>query len=103
MQGVLKQLWNIFNTLQLITGIPSFGINTPSNIILINETVERISNFKLIPDGKIYDAIIVPIFGTSTSEEKLEEVGTISTPINNNSTNILETAAAIESDKESQE
>lgn len=43
--GALAQLWNVFNTLQLITALPMFGINTPGNVIAMNKRFMEISNF----------------------------------------------------------
>lgn len=30
--GTLTQLWNIFNTMQLISALPSFAVKTPTNV-----------------------------------------------------------------------
>ena len=48
MSGTLSQLWNIFNTMQLITALPMFAINTPGNIITMNTKFAEISNFKIV-------------------------------------------------------
>ena len=68
LSGTLSQLWNIFNTMQLLTAIPLFAINTPSNVIAMNTRFNEISNFKVVEKEKLYDWIIVPIFGTSDSK-----------------------------------
>ena len=44
----------------------------------------------------LYDSIIVPIFRTTNSEEKREEAGLIKAPMDNDSTNIVDTAKIIE-------
>jgi len=77
MRGAMSQMWNIFNTMQLLTAIPLFGINTPSNVLFLNEEINKISNFQIIKKEQLYDWVIVPIFNTSTSEEKQIEAGVI--------------------------
>ena len=58
--------------------------------------VAGISNFELIDKQVLYDSIIVPIFRTTNSEEKREEAGLIKAPLDNDSTNIVDTAKMIE-------
>ena len=55
-----------------------------------------ISNFEIIDKELIYDAIIVPVFKTANSDEKREEAGLIKEPMDNESSNIVETALTIE-------
>ena len=81
LSGTLSQLWNIFNTLQLLTALPLFAINTPGNVIAMNTKFSEIANFKLVEKEQLYDWIVVPIFGTSTSQEKLVEEGVVAEPI----------------------
>ena len=57
-----------------------FAINTPGNVITMNEKFSEISNFKIVEKEQLYDWIVVPIFGTETSEEKQLEAGVISVP-----------------------
>lgn len=68
MRGAMSQMWNIFNTMQLLTAIPLFAINTPSNVLFLNEEINKISNFQIVKKEQLYDWVIVPIFDTSTSE-----------------------------------
>ena len=68
LSGTLSQLWNIFNTMQLLTALPMFAINTPGNVLTINDKFSEISNFKIVEKEQLYDWIVVPVFGTETSE-----------------------------------
>lgn len=52
----------------------------------MNEVFAGISNFKIVEKEQLYDWIVVPIFGTSTSQEKLIEAGVVAEPITTNST-----------------
>ena len=77
LSGTLSQLWNIFNTMQLLTALPLLDINTPSNIIELSKKFEEIANFKIVEKEQLYDWIIVPTFGTTSSQDKLIEDGVI--------------------------
>ena len=70
LSGTLSQLWNIFNTMQLLTALPMFAINTPGNVITMNERFSEIANFKIVEKEQLYDWVVVPVFGTSSSTEK---------------------------------
>ena len=89
--------------MQLITAIPLFAINAPANVIVINEMVVGIANFELVEPQVLYDSIIVPIFRTTNSEEKREEAGLIKAPMDNDSTNIVDTAKIIEEEQQDKE
>ena len=47
-----------------------FAINTPGNVITMNERFSEIANFKIVEKEQLYDWIVVPVFGTSSSTEK---------------------------------
>lgn len=63
--------------MQLLTALPMFSINTPGNVITINDAFSEISNFKIVKKEQLYDWVVVPIFGTSTAEEKAIADGVI--------------------------
>ena len=67
LSGTLSQLWNIFNTMQLLTALPLFEINTPGNIIELNKNFSEVANFKIVEKEQLYDWVVVPIFGTTSS------------------------------------
>ena len=48
LSGTLSQLWNIFNTLQLLTALPLFAIKTPGNVIAMNKKFSEVANFKIV-------------------------------------------------------
>ena len=73
----MTQLWNIFNTLQLISALPTFAIKTPSNVEQIHEGFDEIVNFEIVSKEELYDWIVVPILSFTSSEDLfLEEVQT---------------------------
>ena len=45
LSGTLSQLWNIFNTLQLLTSLPLFQVNTPANVVAVHATFDELSHF----------------------------------------------------------
>lgn len=45
LNGVMSQLWNIFNTLQIIMALPMLQVQMPSNIILVQDMLLSIINF----------------------------------------------------------
>ena len=63
--------------MQLLTALPMFAMNTPGNVITMNDKFNEIANFKIIEKEQLYDWVGVPIFGTETSEEKQIEAGVI--------------------------
>ena len=77
-----------------------FAINTPGNVITMNEKFSEISNFKIVEKEQLYDWIVVPIFGTETSEEKQLEAGVISVPSEEAA---LETEEEVEKTDETEE
>ena len=91
LSGTLSQLWNVFNTLQLLTALPLFAINTPGNVIAMNSQFSEIANFKIVEKEQLYDWIIVPIFDTSNSQEKLIEEGVVAEPLQTDPSADLET------------
>ena len=77
MRGAMSQMWNIFNTMQLLTAIPLFAINAPSNVIFLNEEINKIANFEIVKKEQLYDWVVVPVFDTKTSEQKKIDAGVI--------------------------
>ena len=65
----MTQLWNIFNTMQLISALPSFAIKTPSNVEAIHKDFDEIVNFEIISKEELYDWIVVPFLDFTDSEE----------------------------------
>lgn len=73
--GVMSQLWNIFNTLQIIMALPMLAVIMPVNIVLVMEALNEIVNFSIVDKATINDKIIDPIFGVD--EEREEGVSVI--------------------------
>lgn len=87
LSGTLSQLWNIFNTMQLLTSLPMFSVKTPGNVITMNENFNEIANFKIVEKEQLYDWVVVPIFGTETSKQKQIDAGVLAAPTDSESTN----------------
>ena len=64
-----------------------FSINTPGNVITMNDAFAEISNFKIVEKEQLYDWVVVPVFGTSTSEEKAIADGVIGSTEKNDAKN----------------
>jgi len=69
LKGVMSQLWSIFNTLQIILALPLLAVLMPSNILIVEKTVNGIINFKPIDPNVLYNSIITPVFGSSETDE----------------------------------
>ena len=67
--GTLSQMWNIFNTMQLISALPNFAVKTPANLETVHKSFDEIVNFKIVSKELIYDYIIVPILGFDSSDQ----------------------------------
>ena len=48
LSGVMSQLWNIFNTLQIILSLPLLAILLPANVQLVCEVIDKIVNTALV-------------------------------------------------------
>lgn len=46
--GTFTQLWNIFNTMQLISAFPTFAVKTPSNLDNIHSSFDEMINFEIV-------------------------------------------------------
>lgn len=66
-------LWNVFNTLQIIVSLKLLLIDLPPNVKIVQDQLEAIINFQLVPKDTLYDNIMVPVFGFDSSEEKLKK------------------------------
>ena len=69
LKGVMSQLWSIFNTLQIILALPLLAVLMPSNILIVEKTVNGIINFKPIDPDVVYNSVITPVFGSSETDE----------------------------------
>ena len=67
-------LWNIFNTLQLLTALELLQVAMPANVKVLQRTIQETVNFSVIPKDVLYDKIITPIFGSSNQSETSEKV-----------------------------
>ena len=68
LNGVMSQLWNIFNTLQIILALPLLSVMMPSNVILVQDVLLQIVNFQPIDKEEIYGSIVEPVFEDDSQE-----------------------------------
>lgn len=61
LNGVMSQLWNIFNTLQIIMALPMLQVQIPGNIVLVQEMLLSIINFQIVSKEQISEVFIDPI------------------------------------------
>ena len=66
-------LWNIFNTLQLLTALELLQVAMPANVKVLQRTIQETVNFSVIPKDVLYDKIVTPIFGSSNQSETSEK------------------------------
>ena len=45
LSGVMSQLWNIFNTLQIIMALPMLTVIMPANVLEVRTVLNDIVNF----------------------------------------------------------
>lgn len=71
LSGVMSQLWNIFNTLQIILSLPLLAILIPANVALVCKVIDQIVNISLVDKQWLQDKVVVPIYGLRLSEAQL--------------------------------
>ena len=76
--------------MQLLTALPMFAINAPGNVIEMNKVFDGIANFKIVEKEQLYDWIVVPAFGTTSSEEKAIADGVVGSTEDESATSDLE-------------
>ena len=45
LNGVMSQLWNIFNTLQIIIALPLLAVIMPANVLFVKDVMDQVVNF----------------------------------------------------------
>ena len=48
LNGVMSQMWNIFNTLQIILALPLLPVIMSANIEIVREAIDKITNVQFI-------------------------------------------------------
>lgn len=68
LNGVMNQLWNIFNTLQIIMALPLLPVIVPTNVLTIQEAIIGITNVQVVPKDEINSSVVEPVFGKDEKE-----------------------------------
>ena len=56
----MKLMWNMINTLQILTFMPVLNMQIPTNLKVCLETIKEVSNLSILPKG-VTDWILVQI------------------------------------------
>jgi hypothetical protein len=51
LRAPMKQMWNMINTLQILTFMPSLNIQIPTNLRVCLITIKEVTNLSLIPQS----------------------------------------------------
>ena len=74
LKGVMSQLWNIFNTLQIILALPLLTVVMPANVVMVQEVIDQIVNFSVLEESTVKEKVIEPVFGkVSDASQSLYE------------------------------
>ena len=49
----MKQMWNMINTLQILTYMPELNMKLPQNLVICLNTIKEISNLSVVPKSVI--------------------------------------------------
>ena len=63
LNGVMSQLWSIFNTLQIIMALNLLAVILPANVILVQEILIGVINFQIVDKKTLSATFIEPVFG----------------------------------------
>ena len=67
----MKQMWNMINTLQILTYMPELNMKLPQNFVICLNTIKEISNLSVVPKSVI-DWVIGLFKGQmGSSEDKM--------------------------------
>ena len=56
--GALSLMWNIFNTLQLVTQLPKLNVRPPVNILAVYDSFDELANFQIFPKETLQNWLI---------------------------------------------
>ena len=91
LNGVMSQLWNVFNTLQIIMALPLLTVIMPANIIFVQKVVNDVVNFQVIDKQTLKETIYEPIFGSYEEEDNYDDGTQNGEDIDANISSITET------------
>ena len=71
LSGVMSQLWNIFNTLQIILLLPHLAVLMPANVELVEEVINQIVNFSPIDKVWLQEEVVAPVLDLDLEETEV--------------------------------
>lgn len=72
LNGVMNQLWNVFNTLQILLALPLLAVDPPANVLSAVDIANQVVNFKLMQQEEVQEYFIIPLIGTDDEEPASE-------------------------------
>ena len=66
----MSQLWNMFNTLQILLALPMLAVITPSNVLFMVDIMNQVVNFNVMDHALIQEQIITPILDTKDDDDR---------------------------------
>ncbi len=66
----MKQMWNMINSLQILTFMPSLTIQIPTNLRVCLLSIKEVANLSLLPQS-LTDTIVKWVSGIKESSESL--------------------------------
>ena len=70
----MSQLWNTFNTMQILLVMPLFsGLYLTSNVVFVQEIVDQIVNFKILDKEALQDSFLASMFSEADEEQEANE------------------------------
>ena len=69
LKSSLKQIWTVFNTLQILVALPLLKVKMPANVFFVQSQFENIVNMNIFPKEKVYNLIVSPMMGKTSAVE----------------------------------
>lgn len=70
LSSALSMLWNVFNTLQILTALNLLMVIFPANVVIVNQEFASFLQFEIVPKDVIYEEVVAPLFDIATVNNK---------------------------------
>ena len=78
LNGVMSQLWNTFNTLQILLVMQLFaGLVMPSNVLVVQEVIDQVVNFSALDSETIRKSFLAQLFEEPTETQSEESSSSV--------------------------
>ena len=72
LKNVMSQLWNTFNTLQIIIAVTTIPVALPANIKIVTEVLDQVINFKPVEPKQVQELFMEGLLTLGSDEESAE-------------------------------